>query len=87
MDSNKVLTLNCSFVGYHIYHIMWLLNGSDSFMNNKDVSIVNTKLSSSILSVMSWNSVSPANSQGTYSCIAMSRIGEAHQTFAVKIAS
>ena len=86
VDFNKTLTLNCSFVGFVISNIMWHLNGSDGFMNNTDVSVVNTKLSSSILSVMTWNSVSPANSQGDYACIGTSFSATARHSFQVKVA-
>ena len=86
VNENAVLTLHCYILGFPIQKIMWLLNGSGKFTKNMAVSVANRKQLSSVLSVMTWSSVSHATSHGSYSCIATNHLGMANRSFEVTVA-
>ena len=63
-----------------------MLNGSIDFIKDKDVSVVTTQVTTNTLSVLTWNNVSQAKSQGNYSCLAKNHYGIARWNFDVSIA-
>ena len=86
VDINKTLTLDCTFVGFVVSNITWQHNNSEGYLNNTDVSIVNTVQSSSILSVLTWSNVNRAKTQGHYGCIGFYLSSVIHRLFKVVIA-
>ena len=86
VDVGNTLTLDCSFIGFKVPHIIWTLNNSVDFLTESGVLVDTSQSGSNRISRLTFTNVNPAKAQGNYSCYVANVGGNPGRNFEILVA-